>query len=412
MDIGDRSIIRELATRVAEIAACPIQEEKRKLCYAINALKPIRATVFCHPVCAWDVLVPESALQCEDKRARKIEYALRMRVYAAERFSDDEVEDGAYDVPRVIRSCGWGIAPEYIRPQEARGSYVWDPPIKSRRDLDLIKVPTVEYDEEATQRELEFHQELFGDILQVRLHGGCRSYAGLIDEWAALRGINQTFLDMAEDPEMVHEGMRRLMEGRIAELESAESQGLLSLNNAASSVGSGGSGLTHDLPAPDFDGHVRLRDLWVFADSQTMAPVSPAMHEEFVLRYQVPILRRFGLTYYGCCEPLHQKLPLLKRLVPNLRKVSISRWADKRISAQELGGNYVFECKSDPMVFASDVFDEDRIRESIRSTLALGKEHGCVMELILDTADNIRGDPCRVDRWTQIAREEAEEAAA
>ncbi len=412
MNARDREIVRGLARRIAEIAAWPIQEEKRRVCYAINALKPIRPTVFCDPESAWDVLVPESVLQCEDEKAREIEYALRRRIYSAEHFADDEVNDDTYSVPRVIRSCGWGIGPKYIHPQEARGSYVWDPPIKARSDLDLIKVPTVEYDAEATQREFEFYQDLFGDILQVRVHGGCRSYAGLIDEWTALRGLNQTLLDMAEDPDMVHEGMRRLMEGRIAELESAESQGLLSLNNADGSVGSGGSGLTDELPSPDFNGHVRLKDLWGFADSQTMAPVSPAMHEEFVLRYQVPIMKRFGLTYYGCCEPLHQKIPLLKRLVPNLRKVSISRWADKRISAEELGPNHVFECKSDPMVFASDVFDEDAIRESIRATIALAKEYGCVIEFIVDTADNIRGDPCRVDRWTQIAREEAEQAAA
>ncbi len=412
MNMRDRQVVRGLAERIAEIAAWPIQEEKRKVCYAINALKPIRPTVFCHPVCGWDVLVPEGVLQCEEEGARQIEYTLRMRIYAAEHFADDEVNDDTYAVPRVIRSCGWGIGPEYIHPQEARGSYVWEPPIKSHKDLDLIKTPTVEYDAEATQRNLDFYQELFGDVLQVRVHGGCHCYAGLIDEWTALRGLNQTFLDMAEDPEMVHEGMRRLMEGRIAELESAESPGLLSLNNADSSVGSGGSGLTHELPAPGSNGNVRLEDLWVFADSQTMAPVSPAMHEEFVLRYQVPIMKRFGLTYYGCCEPLHQKIPLLKRLIPNLRKVSISRWADKRISAQELGPNYVFECKSDPMVFASEAFDEDAIRESIRATITLGKEYGCVMEFIVDTADNIRGDPYRVDRWTQIAREEAEQAAA
>jgi hypothetical protein len=412
MNTRDRGTVRALAQRVAEIAAWPIQEEKRKVCYAINALKPIRPTVFCHPECAWDVLVPEDVLECEDERARQIEYALRRRIYAAEHFADDEVNDDTYAVPRVIHSRGWGIGPEYIRPHEPRGSYVWDPPVKSREDLDLIEAPTVEYDAEATQRELEFHQDLFGDILQVRVHGGCHCYAGLIDEWAALRGLNQTLLDMAEDPEMVHEGMRRLMEGRIAELESTESQGLLSLSNTEGSVGSGGSGLTGELPAPGFSGHVRLEDVWGFADSQTMAPVSPAMHEEFVLRYQVPIMKRFGLTYYGCCEPLHQKIPLLKRLIPNLRKVSISRWADKRVSARDLGPTYVFECKSDPMVFASDVFDEYAIRESIRETIALGQEYGCVIEFIVDTADNIRGDPYRVDRWTQLARDEAERVAA
>jgi len=152
--------------------------------------------------------------------------------------------------------------------------------------------------------------------------------------------------------------------------------------------------------------------MWGCSNAQIFSEVSPDMHWEFAIEHELRWMERWGVNYYGCCEPLHQKISLLKRLIPNLRKVSISRWADKRISAQELGPNYVFECQSDPMVFASEGFDEDAIRESIRATITLGKEYGCVMEFILDTADNIRGDPYRVDRWTQVAREEAEQAAA
>jgi hypothetical protein len=64
--------------------------------------------------------------------------------------------------------------------------------------------------------------------------------------------------------------------------------------------------------------------MWGFCEAQTMSEVSPAMHEEFVLRYQLPVLERFGLNCYGCCEPLHLKLQMLKRRVPRLRRVSIS----------------------------------------------------------------------------------------
>lgn len=369
--------------------------------------------MFCHPIFAWDWLVPKSVLQCEDEQARELEYALRMRLYSGEVLRDDQVEDGAYCVPRVIRSCGWGIEPNYIRPEHAHGAYKWDPPIKTERDLERIKIPTAEYDPEATQQSFEYYRELFDDILQVRIHGVAGIGAvGLMDQWTSLRGIDQTYMDLAADPELVHEGMRRLMEGKMAELDSLEEQDLLSLNNTDNNIGSGGSGFTHELPASDFTGQVRVKDLWGFAEAQTMAPVSPAMYEEFVLQCQAPLLNRFGLAYFGCCEPLHAMIPALKRLIPNLRKVSISCWADKRISAQELGPNYVFECKSDPMTFAASEFDEEAIRKDIRATIALTKEHDCPLEFVSDTVDNIRGEIHRVSRWVQIVREESSTCSA
>jgi len=38
------------------------------------------------------------------------------------------------------------------------------------------------------------------------------------------------------------------------------------------------------------------------------------MHNEFALKYEIPILSRFGLNSYGCCEPLHDKIKYLKQI--------------------------------------------------------------------------------------------------
>jgi len=61
--------------------------------------------------------------------------------------------------------------------------------------------------------------------------------------------------------------------------------------------------------------------------AQIFGEVSPAMHEEFALKYETEVMARCGLNYYGCCEPLHNKMHILAK-APRLRKVSISPWCD------------------------------------------------------------------------------------
>ena len=408
MTINDREIIRELAKAVAEEAAQPRHEERRQRWYAHNSLQGDRPLLFISPEGAWIELITEESLECVEEDARGIERGLRSRLYAAAHFADDQVCDADYRVPLAVTNTGWGLAPTYTHTNVARGAYVWDAPVKSRADLDLIQTPTATHDPEESARRLEWHQELLGDILSVYLHGRWWWAFGLIDEWTALRGITQTFLDMSDDPALVHDGMGRLLEGKLAWLQSLEDQGLNSLNNGNDYVGSGAFGFSHELPQPDFTGHVRLIDLWGFAEAQTMSEVSPAMHEEFVLQYQLPLLERFGLNCYGCCEPLHHKLDMLKARVPRLRRVSISPWADKAISAEKLGGEIIFSWKPNPAALAGVDFDPEWVRRDVRETIDLARANGCRLEIVLKDTHTCQHHPERFDQWSRIAREEAE----
>ena len=53
--------------------------------------------------------------------------------------------------------------------------------------------------------------------------------------------------------------------------------------------------------------------MWGFTESQETVGVSPAMYREFIFPYEKPIMDRFGLNCYGCCEPLHQPLAAVKQ---------------------------------------------------------------------------------------------------
>jgi hypothetical protein len=68
-----------------------------------------------------------------------------------------------------------------------------------------------------------------------------------------------------------------------------------------------------DLPAKDYQGGpVRARDTWIRGTAQMFSAVSPAMHQEFEISYMKSLFERCGLVYYGCCEPLHDRINLLK----------------------------------------------------------------------------------------------------
>ena len=193
----------------------------------------------------------------------------------------------------------------------------------------------------------------------------------------------------------------------MAMLDQLEDQDLLRLNNDGSWVGSGGLGWCDELPQYDFDGHVRCEDMWGMSESQETSGVSPDMFAEFVFLYQKPLLERFGLNCYGCCEPLDKRWHVIKDY-PNLRRLSVSAWADKAKMAEQLGERYIYSQKPNPAFLAMDTLDEDIIRKDLRETYTAARN--CRLEVIMKDCHTIRNEPQRAVRWVEIAREEAERA--
>ncbi len=73
----DRVILRRLAAQVAELAARPIEQEKRNLWYRHNALEPTRPLIFCDPENGWNEIITPQDLECEGELARRWEMTLR-----------------------------------------------------------------------------------------------------------------------------------------------------------------------------------------------------------------------------------------------------------------------------------------------------------------------------------------------
>ena len=126
------------------------------------------------------------------------------------------------------------------------------------------------------------------------------------------------------------------------------------------------------------------------------------MHERFALDHEAKWLERFGLSAYGCCEPLHKKIDMLKK-IKNLRKISMSSWIDIEEAADKIGKKYIFSYKPNPTFLAFEPFDLAQSKKELETVLSKTSEHGCQLEVILRTIISYRSDPDRIKQWVDMA---------
>ncbi|MDP6777779.1 MAG: hypothetical protein QGI83_13555 [Candidatus Latescibacteria bacterium] len=407
MAIGsaDRKQLRSLAERVAEIADQPIMAERREMWTRHNRLERVRPMVLVFPEGAWRELLPESALSCEADEARSMEATLRRRIFYHDHLHDDTVVEKEWIVHKVVRTSDWGLVPKRVPTHMETGAWGFDPVIKTGADLEKLTFPEVQYDSEATTEALEAAQDLFGDILDVRLKGVDRVSFHLMALYTQLRGLDQVMIDMLDNPGMLHDAMAILEEGNRKLVDQYIALNLLDVNNDSTYHSSGGVGYSDELPPDDFDPErVRPRDMWASAEAQEMAQVSPEMHDRFSLQYEKRLLEPFGLTGYGCCEDLTRKLDDVLE-IPGIRRISIAPWADVETCAEKLDGKAIFSWKPNPAVLVGR-FDSDLVRDTIQHTLEVSRN--CVIEMILKDTHTCEFRPERFTKWTAIARELAE----
>lgn len=389
---------------IAEIASRPEQHTKRELWRDHNDLKPTRPLIFCDPENGWHEIIPASSLQCEGLLARDWEFRLRKEIFWGDQMGDDRVIEPFFDVAHVHTDSGWGMKEEKLGGDHG-GAYTWDPPMKSFDQMKDLHFPHIEIDHAATEQLLATARKVLGDLLTVRLRTKWWWTLGMTWTLVNLRGMEQIMLDMYDSPADLKALMAFLRDGHLAKLKQLEDDGLLA-SNTDDYVGSGGFGYTRQIDSTD---QVDPSHMWGFAESQETVGISPQMFAEFVLPYQLPILERFALNCYGCCEPVHGRWELLKA-IPNLRRVSVSPWADLRKMAEGLQDRFVFSCKPPPTDLSNPTMNEEAIRHRLRETLAITR--GCHLELVMKDNHTLGGNPTHPIRWCQLAREEVDRAYA
>lgn len=411
LSLQDRTYLRDLASRVAEIAADPYNDERRRMWYRHNDLKPERPMVLIYPEGSWSELLTTNDMRLQDPLWNGLEWWLRHVIYRWEHLRDDNVIEPVLELPPTHRgNTGYGLVAGMSKRTYDRGAASYAPVICDPDDIEKLTRPHLVVDHAKKTELWESAQDVFGDILEVRWKRSPGVDTSLVNHVCHLRGLEQVMVDMVERPKWLHRLFTFMMETSQTLLDELERSGELELmKKSPDYAGSGGTCYTHDLPAPNYDGTPRLKDTWGFAESQEYTLVSPRMYEEFGLRYQVPLLERFGLNCYGCCENMTDKLDTILASVPRLRRLSISPWTDVHVAAEKLGNRCVFSWKPDPtcVVFP---YDADAIRRTIRDTLDATR--GCVVEMILKDTHTCNNRPERMTEWVRIATEEAERFAS
>ena len=403
----DRDIIRGLAVRIAEAAALDIQDKNRALYRGVNGLKMIRPVVLLDEL-PWNQLNydGELTLHCEDEYLRSVELGMRRTLYRWKHCPGDMIIDPFYSLPRVIDISPIGPKVKENILSADSGNHIvshhYEDQFACMEDLEKLKAPEITVDDELTQKRYELLNGIFGDILPIRITG--ITGAGFYMPWDDLsmwRGVEPIYTDLYDEPELLHAFMRKFVDLRKDLLRREEEMGLLDdylpvLHCTA--------GLVDDLTGEKTDGKVTRKNIWGRGTAQCFASVSPAMHDEFEIEYAKEYFDGFGLVYYGCCEPLHDKIDIVKKL-PNLRKLSITPWADVRKSAERIGRDYVLSRKPNPATVGVPTLNEDALRKDILETLEVCRENNTPCEFILKDISSVAHNPRNLERWEQVVME-------
>ncbi|MFH1708797.1 MAG: hypothetical protein ABIF71_12895 [Planctomycetota bacterium] len=83
---SERATLRDLARRVADIAADPVMAARRAAWTAHNALRSKYPMMLVFPEGAWQEILPELRLVCADEQVRTVERNLRRRIHGFAEF--------------------------------------------------------------------------------------------------------------------------------------------------------------------------------------------------------------------------------------------------------------------------------------------------------------------------------------
>lgn len=403
----ERDILRELAKEYSEIAMLDVQEQNRRNWRNLNSLKKAKPTILFDEIC-WHEFkdCEELQLKCEDRFHRGLEWQMREQIYRWKHFRGDMVVPNFVRVGKAYSDTGYGLGhmiQDETNHKNAQ-THLYMDQLTDEESLEKLKFPTITYDPVGTETNKTRAEELIGDIVPIHLSGVMLWLANW-DRIVFWKGAESALFALAENPDLVHKLLQRLIKIETSRIDQLEKLNLFDP----------GPVLCHcketyldesEAPVIDYN-NIKLKDCWTSGAAQIFSEVSPAMHDEFEIEYMKPIYERFGWVYYGCCEPLHMKIDIIKK-IKNVRAISVSPWADVAMSAETMGSGYVMSNKPNPAFVRSGYIDAESIKKEIRSVLKECYRNGTPVEFILKDITTINCRPQCLTDWDELVKSEIE----
>ena len=401
-------LLRKLAYQLSSIATSERNIANRKRWKNVNDRISERPVAMCNTL-PWNELNvnDELTLQCDNKFMQNIEQDMRRQIYLHQHMPLDIVIEPYFKCKAIIEENGYGIEiDEYTIKTDttsAVSAHQYNSVINSIEDIEKLRPTIVTFDEKATLEVLDITKYIFDGIMDVKLEcipEHIKPHAPW-DYLVQLMGAENLFINLYDQPDLMLMLAKRYSEVTLDRMNQYEQLGVLSQNIDNTFVGAGGYGYTNEITEVD---NVKTLNMWGASAAQIFTSISSWMFEEFAIDCELDWLNRFALTYYGCCESLSEKIPILKK-IKNLRKISVSAWADPNRAAEQIGKDYVYSYKPDPALLATETLDEDEVKKQIQIAVDATRKFGCSMEILLKTLTTVSYNPQKLWRWAKITQQ-------
>ncbi len=398
--------IGDLAKETLEYARCGEMNRRRKLWSAHNSLQFTRPPIYIRAI-PFDEFFDHRELKCENPYYRSLEKAFLLNRYRM-KIADDYIIEPFLTVRAALASAPNGVygVPAEMGEKVPGGCAAFKPSVIQESDIEKLRVADYKVDEAATAKEREKLSDAVSGILDIEVDRQgllCGMWNNDISTiLGKLLGMERLMWDIYDRPEWLHR-LLSFMQSKIMmhmdQTEAADGFRLLNHQNQAMPY-------ADELKPPQAGkGPVKPGELWGYMASQEFTGIGPNAFKEFMFDYQKPILARYGLTAYGCCEDLTNDIPVLKSL-KNLRRIAVSPFANVKKCAEQIGGDYIVSWRPNPSSAVSHGLDEDFVRKNLRETFGVFDANGCKFDITLKDVETVGGDENRIIKWTRIVREE------
>ncbi|MEG0702388.1 MAG: hypothetical protein RR449_02305 [Christensenella sp.] len=406
--------LRKLAARYSEIAQSDDMKTKKRQWTALRDLKPERPMILFETFSVTGFLT-EADFECENPYLKNVEKTFLQAIKQYEFVQDDIVIENYFQLAwRVIRS-DYGVKIVEHHADDSMG-YMSNFPIATPEDMEKLKPRTFYVDRERTLGMKQTLEDIFGDILPVRVgnydnffpdfgfNPFCGNNAPVITmDLFKLVGNDNLMFWPYDYPEALTKLMDFLMEDRRRFVKWLQDEKIMALNTDNQFAGPSGYGYVSELPNASSGAVPTPKNCWTWVESQETNLYSPDMFGELFLPYLAEYANMFGLVSYGCCEPVDDRIDLVKKAMPGLRTVSVSGWNNFESVAESLGKDYVYCRKPNPAYISGADRNWDGMKKDIERTWNCTKNQP--VEFVVRDVYDIAEDMARIPEWVKMTKE-------